>query len=354
MTSSGSSFGSWDLKRIVLAMLLITLCVASGCDFDKEKGILMAAGSYGDLAVVVSDRDILPLAERFVGGLNAKKVFVIKEEHVFKPDIFRPNKLDIAKGYKNAILLVRIGDGGPVEKEVKGRVSNETWEKLSTGSGGMVQLNDPWATYQTVLVVASRDRNSLGSILNKKTENIRTLFDESSRQRILRRNRYTGLDTQLMNTYRERFGFSLEIPKDFKQNQVFPNEFPGLELLQASPSRGITISWLQTEDVEGLMARPESLLAMRRDMGDKMHTEDIVTGSLVWLDAVVGGLDVVKLEGAWTSRRFTGGGAFWSYFIPDPSHGRVICLDLLVYAPGMEKMPMFRTLDAIASSFTLH
>jgi hypothetical protein len=59
----------------------------------------------------------------------------------------------------------------------------------------------------------------------------------------------------------------------------------------------------------------------------------------------------VKLEGAWTSNRFAGGGPFWCYFIPDPDRGRLFCLDLLVYAPGMDKMDFFRRMEAIAGTF---
>ena len=342
------------MKRISLAALLITLVVSIGCSFDKDKGILMAAGSYSDLAVVVSDRNMQPLAQRFLVGLNTQKTFVIKEEGLFNPDVFLPNQLDMGTGYKNVILLVRIGDGGPVEKIVKRKVSAETWKQLASGGGGMVQLNDPWATYQTVLVVASRDRNSLGSLLNNKTDKIRETFEESSRQRILRRNRYNGLDTSLMNAYRERFAFSLEIPTSYPQNQLQPEGFPGIELLASSPSRGISVSWLGTEDVDWLMGQRDALHLMRQEMGEKLHSEDIISETLVWEETKLGKLDVIKLEGAWTSRRFSGGGAFWCYFIPDHKLNRVICLDLLVYGPGLDKMPMFRNLSAIASSFTLY
>ncbi len=342
------------MKRFLPAVVLMALVATMGCDFDKEKAILMAAGSYGDLAIVVSDRTIQPLAQRFSESLNQKKTFVIKEENLFNTDIFMPNQLDMGKGYKNAIMLLRIGDGGPVEKIVRRKISGETWTRLSSGAGGMVQLNDPWATYQTVLVVASRDRNSLGSLLNKKTGKIRELFEESSRQRILRRNRYKGLDTHLMNAYRERFGFSLEIPNDFKQNQLQPDGFPGLELLKSAPSRGISISWLNTEDVNWLMDQRGALLLMRQEMGAKLHSEEIIPETLVWEETLLGGHEVLKLEGAWTSKRFAGGGAFWCYFISDPGHNRIICLDLLVYGPGLDKMPMFRNLAAVASSFTLH
>jgi len=196
----------------------------------------MAAGSYGDLAVVVSDRNIQPMAQRFVEGFNTKKTFVIKEEGLFNPDIFIPSKLDMGKGYKNVILLLRIGDGGPVEKIVKKQMSDETWKRLASGGGGMVQLNDPWATYQTVVVVASRDRNSLGSLLRNKTGKIRELFEESSRQRILRRNRYNGLDTSLMNAYRDRFGFSMET-----------GQFPGTWPHEYKPGSGFPVSALRPD-----------------------------------------------------------------------------------------------------------
>ncbi len=344
-------------SRALVLPTLLSLVVGAGltgCDFDKEKGILMAAGSYSDLAVVVSNPNVEPLAQRFVQGLNITKTFVIREESLFNPDIFQANQLNFAKDYKNTILLLRIGDGGPVEKTVHKLVSDETWNKLISGSGGMVQLNDPWSTYQTVLVVASKDRNSLSSLLTKKTAKIRKLFEDSSRQRILRRNRYNGLNTHLMNAYRERFGFSLEIPSEFQQNQLEPDGYPGLEMLQSAPSRGISISWLATEDVDWLMDQREALLVMRQEMGEKLHTEDIIPETLTWQEMELGGRDILKLEGAWTSRRFAGGGAFWCYFIPDPQRQRVICLDLLVYAPGMDKMVMFRGLEAIASTFTFH
>ena len=62
--------------------------------------------------------------------------------------------------------------------------------------------------------------------------------------------------------------------------------------------------------------------------------------------------DCVKLEGAWTSTVFAGGGPFWSFFLADPAGQRVICLDLLVFAPGEDKMNIFRRLEATAATFS--
>jgi hypothetical protein len=340
------------LKRILALCFLVPCLLICGCGFDSEKGILMAAGAYGDLAVVMSDDALRPLADRFLVGMNQEKIFVIKPETLFKPDFFGPDRWELAKGYKNALFLVRIGDAGKAAKTARKLMSKEAWQRLSDGGGGIVKVVDPWSTYQQVVVVASKDRNNLGSILAKNTEKIRLLFEDSNRERILRRNRYDGLNTALMDAYWGRYGVFLEIPGEYRQNQFEPDGYPGLELMRNGPSRGISLAWRKAENPVALLADQDQLAAFRSDLGDKLHGEEIIPSSFVWSPAQIGGVECVKLEGAWTSNKFSGGGAFWCYFIPDTARQRVTCLDLLVYAPGMDKMNFFRRMDAVASTFS--
>lgn len=340
------------MSRTIAGLMLAATLLFGGCGFDKNKGIFMAAGSYGDLAVVVSSDEIRPIADRFLAGFNITSTFIIKEEPHFNPDVFTPANSDLAKGYKNSLFIIRIGDGGDAEKAARKHISKEAWEKLKSGGGGIVQLNDPWSSYQLAIVVASRDRNSLGSILANNTERIRDLFEQSNRERILRRNRYEGLNTLLINANWDRFGFFMEVPGQYAQNQLQPGGFPGLEMMRNAPSRGISVSWLETDDPAWLLAEQEALLMMRQEMGRKLHNEDVVPESVFWSEAEIGGTACVKLEGAWNSRKFAGGGAFWTYFIPDAQSGRVFCVDLLVYAPGMDKMQFFRQMNAVASTFS--
>ncbi len=335
--------------------LILTACAVTlltgGCGMDKEKGILMAAGSYGDLAVVVSDRDLRPVADRFVAQFVTEKTFVIKPEPSFKVDIFEPDRWELAKGYKNVLMLVALGKGGGAEKAARGEISEPTWERLLSGGGGVVQAKDPWSTYQHLVVAASRDRNNLGSILNRNVGKIRKIFEDSNRERILRRNRYDGLNTNLVNANMDRLGFFLEVPGQYQQNQLEPDGFPGVEMLRQRPSRGITVTWQETTEPSGVLADRDRLIEMREQMGLKMHSEEILPQTFEWTTVEWGDRKILKLEGAWTSNRFDGGGAFWCYFIPDEQHGRLWCLDLLVYAPGMDKMPMFRKMEAVASTF---
>jgi hypothetical protein len=201
--------------------------------------------------------------------------------------------------------------------------------------------------------VASRDRNSLGSILRNNAVKLREMFEEKSRERIVRRYRYDGLDDRLMTVLRDRFGFFLEIPAVFRQNQVEPEGFPGVELLQSGPSRGITVSWTETDDPLSLLADRDALVEIRAEMGRRMHSEELVPETFVWSEALIDRAPAAKLEGAWNSTRFAGGGPFWCYFVPDTRRGRIYCVDLLVYAPGMDKGGFFRRLDALARTFSL-
>lgn len=340
------------MLRLTAGLILISCLLVSGCGMDSEKGILMAAGSYGDLAVVMSDEALRPVADRFMTEMNPEKIFVIKPETLFNPDFFGPDQWELAKGYKNALFLVRIGDGGKAEKTARKLMSDEAWDRLKAGGGGVVKVADPWSTYQQVVVVASKDRNSLGSILNRNSQTIRDIFENSSRERILRRHRYAGLNTALMDAYWDRYGVFIELPSEYRQNQFEPKGFPGLELMRNSPSRGISLSWSKAAEPAALLEDTEALAALRAEMGEKLHDEEIIPSSFLWSPAEIGGVACVKLEGAWTSNKFSGGGAFWCYFIPDSHRQRMVVLDLLVYAPGLDKMGYFRRLDAVASTFS--
>jgi len=340
------------LSKSIKVLALLAVVLTAGCGFDKEKGILMAAGSYGDLAVVVNDEALEPMARQFLTRFNTESTFVIKPETNFQVDVFGPQKWEFAKGYKNALFLIHIGAGSGAEKQARKVMSDQAWQRINAGGGGVVQVKDPWSTYQYLVVVASKDRNSLGSLLAKNLTKLQDLYNGSNRERILRRNRYDGLNLALMDKYARDLGFFMEIPAEYTQNQFRPDGFPGLELMRSGPSRGVSISWLETADPVRDLANFGRLSRLRAQMGTKLHSEEILPETFVWDEVELGGETVVKLEGAWNSTRFVGGGAFWSYFVPDTERGRIYCVDLLAYAPGLDKMDFFRRMASVASTFS--
>lgn len=336
----------------VALALACCLALAGGCGLDDEKAILMAAGSYGDVAVALSDEALRPATDRFLAAFNPQVTFVIQPETVFKVDVFGPDHWEAARGYKNVLLLVRMGSGGSLEKQARRLVSADAWRKMEETGGGIVQVPDPWATYQLAVVVAARDVNGLGSILRNNPDKLRGIVEKENRERILRRARHDGLQTGLMSRYWRELGFWLEIPGEFRQNQFRPDGFPGLELITNAPSRGITISWRDTAEPAAFLADADVMVALRAEMGTALHKEELVPESFAWSRDTIGDVPCVRLEGSWTSTDFDGGGPFRCWFIPDKAQGRLYCVDLLVYAPGQDKMMHFRRLEAFLSTFT--
>jgi len=346
------------ISKSVLPIHFTLLCLlglfsVSGCDLDRDEGILMAAGSYGDLAVVVSDDDLRPLARPFLERLNAPVTFVIREESPYNIDVYGPAKWKLCRGYKNILFLVRWGDGGVVERKVADLTSPETLARMKEGQVGLVQRNDPFARYQFGLFVTAVDRNSLASLLNNNLDLIARLLEEQIRERIQRRFRHTGLQDELMTRYWQQYEFFMEIPREYRQNQVEPDGYPGIEWMQNAPSRGVTLAWRKAGDPTAALRDRDLLLAWRQEIGQAMHNEDIVDAGLTWSDADLGGLKCAKLEGSWASRVIDGGGPFRCYFIPDSERGRLFCLDTLVFSPGENKLPYFREMEAIAATFSL-
>jgi hypothetical protein len=331
----------------------VLLAGLSGCQLDRSEGLLMAAGSYGDIAVVLSDDDLRPLADRFIASLNVPVTFVIKEEAPYNIDVFGPDKWKLCRAYRNIIFLLRLGDGGPVQKEVKRRVAEALWQRAAEGGTGLVQVHDPYARYQYAVITLANDRNLLASYLNRSVEEIRDLLEVDIRKRYRRGWRQDGIDPQRAARYWQALGFTVQVPAQYRDNQVEPGGFPAIEWIQAGPSRGLTVAWRKSTQPSQDVLNQDLLLAWRRELGAAVHSEELVDVSLLWRADSLAGQSCPKLTGAWAATDFEGGGPFWSYFLADPQGKRIFCLDLLVYAPGQDKMRYFRELLAIAETFSL-
>lgn len=330
----------------------ILVCALAGC-VGRNEAILMAPGGYGDVAVVASTDGAAAALTPFLAEFNDEFTFVIAHEHRFALDVLPPDKWHLCKGYKNVVFALESKGGGDVAEALEDLVSRADYARLTSGAQTLLYLDDPFAEYQFAAIVTGPDRNTLISNLRRHAPEIREMIERKGVDRILRRNRHDGLRNELMTQLWNRHRFSLEVPQEYTLNQDQPGGYPAIELMQTGPSRGLTVAWRETADPAALVKDPEALLALRAELGLRMHNEELVPDSFTWRDDVIAGQMVWRLEGAWTSKDFAGGGAFWCWFVPDPGGGRVFCLDALAYAPGMDKMEMFRRMRAVLQSFSL-
>jgi hypothetical protein len=338
-----------------MAGLLFFLCLGlAGCDLDKDEGILMAAGSYGDIAVVLSHDSLRGAVQPFLDRLNTPVTFVIKEENPYNIDIFGPRKWDLCKGYRNILFMVRWGDGGPVEKKCQSLLSDDSLLRLQQGAGGLAQFNDPFARYQFGLMVGAHDAGSLASVLNRNRDRIADLLEDKCSERIQRRFRHTGLQEKAMAHHWDHHRFFLELPLQYVQKPHRTSRVTGYEWESNESARAITLAWRDSDVPAADLLDRELLLRWRRQIGESLQEVEIPDVILEWHEEELAGLPGLKLTGSWSSSVVQGGGPFRSYFLADTAGERLFCLDLRCFAPGREKMPSFREMQAVVETFSLN
>ncbi len=347
--------GGLVLVSVLLVLASLTSIARAEGPARRERPITMAVGSYGDLAVVLSAPDLRGDVRPALDRLNTQVTFVIREEPTFAVDFYAADEWKFAHDYKNLLILVNWSDGGRVVRAVEELLEAPDLARLRAAGGGLAQLIDPLLSYQFAVIVAARDRTQLAALLDRNADRLRELYEKQNRERIRRQFTREGLHDDWLARYWRSYRILLCIPAAYRENQVEPAGFPGIEWTRAGPTRGITLSWRRAPHPETLLADRPALLAMRRDMGRVLHREEISDEGLAWESTRLGELPALRLTGSWISREIQAGGAFWSYFIADPTGERVFCLDLLAYMPHVDepKMPLYRELLAIAETFSL-
>ncbi len=335
----------------ILGTALVFLGVVAGCTGEARDSIISAVGSYGDIAVVLSDPQLEAPLAGFREALAPSHAFVLKEEAEYRFQNFDQRRWKDGRNFRNLLFVCRWGSGGPLQSAVEDLLPKERLQSLLAGRGGVVTVRDPYFRNQVAMVAVARNPNDLVRALNGQAPALRETLARDVDRRILADNRRQGLLPGVAMSAWRRFGFAVELPDVFRENQTRPDGFPGVEWIRTDgDTRGLTVSWEETDDPAALLRDREALAGMRARLGETLHSETLDPDSFLWTDETVAGRDGVKLAGNWSSRRVGAGGPFWCYFLAAPEHGRVYCFDLLVYAPNRDKMDHFRRLRALLES----
>ncbi|MBK6899070.1 MAG: DUF4837 family protein [bacterium] len=329
------------------AAALCLVLTLGGCG-GGGNAMVSAVGSYGDVALVVSDPQYDPLLERARGLLSPTESFVLKSEPTYRFRTCTDKNWRDARNYRNVLMAVRWGDGGPVQGAAKHLLPKKALERALAGRGEVFTVRNPWLHNQIAFIAVAKDADALVTLLNRRAPALRDTLAADINRRIAADHRAQGLLADPPARQHRRFGFSVELPAAYRENQCEPDGFPGVEWLRTDGStRGLTVSWEAAPAPAARLADHDALAAMRSRLGAALHQETIDPASFVWSQETVAGLPAVKLAGSWVDAQTQVGGPFRCYFLAEPAGGRIFCFDLLVYAPQLEKMDDFRRLRAI-------
>jgi len=340
------------MRRVLVLQILILLFL-SGCNKSESDYIISAVGSYGDVAIISSSEQLQKRLLPEYDSINREEIFVLKKENTLHFRYFPAKHWKNARNYRNVIIALDWSDGGKVQGLIKDMISEARLNQLLNGPGGLVSIKDPWYRNQFAIVVVANSAASLKRLLKDKSDIISREIHKSNLERMMADNRKRGFHKDVVANYNKHLGLSIEFPLDYRQNQIMPDGYKGLEwIIPGPPTRGISLGWIETDDCKLALENKEFLAEARSKLGKYLHSETIVMSSLKWGEEKLAGIDAIRLSGSWVSDEVGVGGPFKCYFVPDPNMNQIICIDLLVYAPDKEKMDYFRKMRSVIETLS--
>jgi hypothetical protein len=302
-----------------------------------------AVGESNDL-VVVRDPEGVGRAAGFLVNIMESEVPWLLDEKSFQTTVTEPSAFQTVSGRRHLILIGTWGGRG-VEGLVRDRVSGVT----SSQPPRLRIARDVWAKGQVVGIIMGADEESILSYLAANKNAILEEFEEAAMDALVKNQRLRAETAGTSSTLEGRYGWSICPPTDY--DFLSGNAKDGFVFFRrVRPDRSIFVSW-QPGDAslvsESFAVARRQELTRRYYDGDEIETRRGIDAKAVEF----AGRPAVRISGWWANRRLVGGGPFRTYCFYEPPQGRIYLVDVSLFAPAQDKVPLMRNLDAIARSF---
>jgi hypothetical protein len=147
----------------------------------------------------------------------------------------------------------------------------------------------------------------------------------------------------------DRWGWGLRLPADWVVEDRSSEDTRFVRLWRDAPVAQVFVSWEEGE----VERTPEEWLERRHELAWIHYDQDQVVWdrSSAEVAATPFGLDGTALAGLWKNDKYVIGGPFESWAFHCYEDDRTYFVDLSVYAPDRNKLPLQRVLRAVARTF---
>ncbi len=343
------SFSVMSLPRIVHRVWLPTVMVATIAVAGCIETDIPPAGSYSEVLVVTEGGRNDPLARALRPHLARRLDYFISEETQFKLQNLRASELTANPYFKNIILCGPASPTTLVGSHIVSLLGPEAVEKARAGTANIFRKEDLPGVGQVTIIITGASEEMIFDVLRERGHEVNDVLEQSCRRRL--QNYLLGKkDSDLTRQLYQKYGFTIKVPTLYTLLSDEPDP-PGIELLRDGPSRVLGIFWLDW-DTTPTVKEGQELFGIREDYVYRRYDGDTMDSTRVRFSyGRLGEYPAVKMEGYWSNSRSTAGGYYRSYFVYDEREKLLWVVDLLVYAPGVPKHPLFRELLALAETF---
>lgn len=322
-----------------LALCLLATAALLSCSGP----VVTAVGNSNDL-VVICDADTPELAELVVAALESPQTWLLNEPS-FRTTLTTAEEAGNLKNIRHVLLV------GSLDRGAVGEMAARVFSGLSGDADPDLYITeDVWAKRQVVGAVVGADAGAVAAFLRDHGDRVRAEMEVAALNRLSASLRETAVKAGMAAAMSERFGWSVSPPTGY---DFYTTDGEGgfVFFRRTRPDRTVFVYWTsgapEFVSEQYALSKREELAALYLD-GDAVEWDRPVEAERV--DFL--GLPAVRMSGWWGNRNLVGGGPFRSYCFFEPTTERVYILDVSLFAPGFEKTPLMKNLDAIAHTFT--
>ncbi len=337
--------------RLLRSCIVATLAFAALSCGTRDAYLAPPAGSYSNVVLVTESGKIEGPSEAMVRTLQHELDFYTKMEYQFNVKIVPAAELEEEIPSKNMVLFGIVNQGS-IGGYIRQFIGDAAAGDVLAGRASIFKKMDYPVKGQLTLIVTAASNEDLARAAEAEGEIIRGIIEEENRER-LRESLLRKENLDVERLLRARYGFTLRVPAEYALNQERP-EVPGVELLNPTPNRMLSVSWRRFERGEASLADSSALFDVRAEFAYRMYDKDVMRRELVkFRETRLGPYEAIRMDGYWESSVAAYGGSFVAFFVVDRVTSRLWLIDCVVYAPGTDKNELLRELYALAETFRL-
>lgn len=328
--------------RCVLSVLLL---LALSCGFKTQswwnEPQIVVLAEHDDWGMI--EKPLKDALERVVRTPQPEKEYVVTHSG--------PEGYEQYRHTRYLIVAASLESKGRIGDLVRGMLQDpEARRQVREGEQFSFVYRDPWARDQWMLVLTAANIRALKETIEAQSHMIYEYFDQAVNAYLLEEMYERGEQKELEKELMELYGWKIRLQRDYFIAQSEPRDGV-LWFRRIQPERWILIKWIEDADTSGVFSR-EWVVHERNRIGDLYYGGDrVVDRYLFSYESEFLGRRAQVTTGLWENEEKIAGGPFKNYTFYDSVSGRIYMIDLAVFAPEYDKVPLLRRMKIIARTF---
>jgi rRNA maturation protein Nop10 len=325
--------------------LFICLIAACAAGLSCQEQMIAAFGSNSGITLVTTVR-CEEIARDLAASLQ-REIVTVQYEMAYDVTVITTGDLKNQDSRKNIIVLDFLEPADNLSRQILDLAAGKKDDVVS-GRANIFHREDRWARGQAVICIAAPTEAGLKQFVTSKREEIFRYVEAVVQARLNRSLFEAGEQPQVTERLAKTYGWSLRLPPRYDVDEKYAKERV-IKILNDKPARMITVYWEDGDwgDEEGACLERKKMLAWKY-----WDEDEVIQDALEVRQVTFAGAPAVNLTGTWENKKYVIGGTFTTYCFTCPKCGRHYVVDAAVFAPGLDKLPLMRELQAILATFT--